>query len=243
MGALSEPALSPIISGGLKMTSTAFRPRSGQCGVVAFPRAEERARLKVISWNLLRLIGAAVEDVALLVEEHRPDLLLLQEATREMENLPNLVGGHFYREPLPRRIHGLAAWSPRHLHPPHTLHLPQSPLPMRIPRIAQLVRLGDITFANVHLSHGQVRNRLQLNYIARALDGPAAVIGDYNAWGPTILHGFRDVGPREPTHVQQNLLHFRLDRCLVRGLSCASARTLKKGKSDHRPIMLELAVV
>jgi endonuclease/exonuclease/phosphatase (EEP) superfamily protein YafD len=204
---------------------------------------DEGARLKVISWNLLRLIGAAVEDVALLIDEHQPDLLLLQEATKEMENLPNLTGGYFYREPLPRRIHGLAAWSPNHLPAPRTLHLPQSPLPMRVARIAQLVQVGDITFANVHLSHGQVRNRLQLNYIARALEGPAAVIGDYNAWGPIMLHGFRDVGPREPTHVQQNLLHFRLDRCLVRGLSCASARALKKGKSDHRPIMLELVEV
>ncbi len=199
--------------------------------------------MKVISWNLLRLIGAAVEDVALLVEEHRPDLLLLQEATKEMENLPNLVGGHFYRHPLPRRIHGLAAWSPKHLHPPKTLPLPVSPMPGRVPpRIAQLVQLSNITFANVHLSHGQVLNRLQLTRIARNMEGPAAVIGDYNAWGPTVLHGFRDVGPREATHIQQNLLRFRLDRCLVRGLTCASARTLKKGKSDHRPIMLELAV-
>ncbi len=199
--------------------------------------------MKVISWNLLRLIGAAVEDVALLVEEHRPDLLLLQEATKEMENLPNLVGGHFYRHPMPRRIHGLAAWSPKHLHPPKALPLPVSPMPGRVPpRIAQLVQLSDITFANVHLSHGQVLNRLQLTRIARNMEGPAAVIGDYNAWGPTVLHGFRDVGPREATHIQQNLLRFRLDRCLVRGLTCASARTLKKGKSDHRPIMLELAV-
>jgi hypothetical protein len=37
--------------------------------------------LKVISWNLLRLTGAGVEDVAALIEQHRPDLLLLQEAT------------------------------------------------------------------------------------------------------------------------------------------------------------------
>jgi endonuclease/exonuclease/phosphatase (EEP) superfamily protein YafD len=116
-------------------------------------------------------------------------------------------------------------------------------MPGRVPpRIAQVLRMGDITFANVHLSHGQVLNRLQLTRIARNLEGPAAVIGDYNAWGPTVLHGFRDVGPREATHIQQKLLRFRLDRCLVRGLTCASARTLKKGKSDHRPIMLELGV-
>jgi endonuclease/exonuclease/phosphatase (EEP) superfamily protein YafD len=199
--------------------------------------------VKVISWNLLRLIGAAVEDVAFLIEEHRPDLMLLQEATKEMIALPSLVGGHFYHDPLPRRIHGLAAWSPKHLPRPKAVPLPVSRMPGRVPpRIAQVLRSGDITFANVHLSHGQVLNRLQLTRIARDLEGPAAVIGDYNAWGPTVLHGFRDVGPREATHIQQNLLRFRLDRCLARGLTCASARTLKKGKSDHRPIMLELDV-
>ena len=62
--------------------------------------------LKVISWNLLRRVGAAVEDVAALVQQEKPDLLLMQEATEEMETLPRLVGGHFHWEPLPGRIHG-----------------------------------------------------------------------------------------------------------------------------------------
>ena len=31
--------------------------------------------MKVISWNLLRLEGAAVEDVAALLERERPDVL------------------------------------------------------------------------------------------------------------------------------------------------------------------------
>ena len=199
--------------------------------------------MKVISWNLLRQIGATVEDVAALVKEHRPDLLLLQEATKELEALPTFVGGHFHRVPLPDRIHGLAAWSPHPFPRPQAVPLPVSRMPGRVPpRVAQLVRMGDITFANVHLSHGQLLNRRQLVRIASRLEGPAAVIGDYNAFGPIVLHGFRDVGPREATHIQQSLLRFRLDRCLVRGLSCVSARTLKKGKSDHRPIVLDLRV-
>ncbi len=57
---------------------------------------------------------------------------------------------------------------------------------------------------------------------------------------PTLLPGFRDVGPREPTHVARNIVPVRLDRCLVRGLSCADARALERGASDHRPIALEL---
>ncbi|HTZ76719.1 MAG TPA: endonuclease/exonuclease/phosphatase family protein [Stellaceae bacterium] len=197
--------------------------------------------LKVVSWNLLRLTGAAVEDVVRLIERERPDLLLMQEATKEMERLPSLAGGHFHWEPLPKRIHGLAAWSPFPLPPPVVLPLPISRMPGRLPRrIAQLLRIGDVTFANVHLSHGQLLNRRQLLRIARSLEGPAAVIGDYNAVGPTLLPGFKDVGPKEPTHVARNIVPVRLDRCLVRGLSAAGARALERGASDHRPIAIEL---
>ena len=199
--------------------------------------------MKVVSWNLLRRVGAAAEDVAALVREQRPDLLLMQEATKEIERLPSLVGGHFYREPMPDRIHGLAAWSPHSLPKPRTLPLPVSRMPGSVPpRIAQIIRIGDITFANVHLSHGQLLNRLQLLRIARSLEGPAAVIGDYNAFGPTALHGFRDVGPRQATHIQRNVLRFRLDRCMVRGVHCSRAHVLHEGPSDHRPIVVELAV-
>jgi endonuclease/exonuclease/phosphatase family metal-dependent hydrolase len=199
--------------------------------------------LKVISWNLLRLTGAGVHDVAKLVEGEEPDLLLMQEATKEMERLPDFVGGHFHREPLPTRIHGLAAWSPHPLPPPVVFPLPVSRMPGRVPpRIAQILRLGDVTFANVHLSHGQLLNRWQLVRVAEALEGPAAVIGDYNAVGPTVIPGFKDVGPREATHKAGDLVRVRLDRCLVRLLKCTKAKALEKGPSDHRPIALELTL-
>jgi len=198
--------------------------------------------LKIISWNLLRLIGAAVEDVAALIASERPDLLLMQEATSEMARLPDLVGGDFRRVPLPGRIHGLAAWSAEPLPKIRVLPLPASRMPGRLPRrIAQCLNVAGVNFANVHLSHGQLLNRWQLLHIAAKLRGPAAIIGDYNAVGPTVLPGFRDVGPREPTHMAQNVVPFRLDRCLVRGLDCSASRTLDRGRSDHRPIALALA--
>jgi endonuclease/exonuclease/phosphatase (EEP) superfamily protein YafD len=225
---------------------TLQKPTNGR-HLFAGERQEESAgvrrsgTLKVISWNLLRLTGAAVEDVAALVERQRPDLLLMQEATASLHALPSLVGGSFHHAPLPRRIHGLAAWSPRKLSPPSTLALPVSRMPGRVPpRVAQIVQLGGISFANVHLSHGQILNRRQLVCIARALEGAAAVVGDYNAVGPVLLPGFRDVGPRHPTHVMSNVLPFRLDRCLVRGVLCAEAHVLARGPSDHHPILIEL---
>nr|MDQ2705886.1 endonuclease/exonuclease/phosphatase family protein [Pseudomonadota bacterium] len=144
--------------------------------------------MKVVSWNLLRLTGAAVGDVAKLIDIQKPDLLLMQEATQNMEGLPGLVGGHFYRLSWLGRIHGLAVWSPTHFPRPVALSLPASRLPGRLPRRrAQIIQMGEITFANVHLSHGQLLNRRQLARIAAALQGkPSAIIGDYNAVGPVF---------------------------------------------------------
>jgi endonuclease/exonuclease/phosphatase family metal-dependent hydrolase len=196
--------------------------------------------VKIVSWNVLRLTGAAAEDVAVLVERHRPDLVLLQEATEELADLPAFVGGSLYREPMERRIYGLAVWSPHALPKPRAFRLPASQVPGRVPpRIAQVANLGGIHFANVHLSHGQFLNRLQLFRIANALDGPAAIIGDYNAVGPIPLPGFKDVGPRQRTHS----LSFRLDRCMARGLGCAHPKVLARGPSDHHPILLDLQVM
>lgn len=198
--------------------------------------------MKVISWNLLRLTGAAARDVAALLEREKPDLLLMQEATEHMDLLPSLAGGNYHRLPWPGRIHGLAAWSRYRLAAPHVLSLPASRLPGRLPRRrAQIVQVGDITFANVHLSHGQLLNRRQLMRIAAALRGrPSAIVGDYNAVGPVLIPGFDDVGPREPTHFASNVVPFRLDRCLTHGLSCRAADALAFGPSDHRPIRLDL---
>jgi len=200
--------------------------------------------LKVISWNVLRLTGAAAADVAELVERHRPDLLLLQEATHDISALPSLVGGTYFQEPLEGRIYGLAMWSPHALPHPRALRLPVSQVPGRVPpRLAQITTLGGIGFANVHLSHGQFLNRWQLFRIASALNGPSAIIGDYNALGPIPLPGFKDIGPRQPTHSPANILSFRLDRCMARGLRCAQRRVLARGPSDHHPISLELNAV
>ncbi len=196
---------------------------------------------KLISWNLLRLTGASLDDVVRLIEREDPDLLLMQEATREMDGLIKRLGGQYQRNLMPGRVHGLAVWSP--------VPLPKVPvvLPLQagamFHRVCQIVDLGSITIANVHLSHGQILNRRQLRRIARVLPYRAAVVGDYNLIGPTLLPGFRDVGPREPTHVAGDVVPLRIDRCLIRGVACLEARTLLREASDHRPIVVSLGAI
>ena len=194
---------------------------------MAFPTNSSPDGLRVVSWNLLRRVGAGVEDVARLVKSHHPDLLLLQECTEDIVSLPSLVGGHFFRHPMQSRIYGL----------------PASILPGRVPpRLAQIIQFGGITFANVHLSHGQFLNRFQLRHIIEQMEGPAAIIGDFNAVGPVGLSGFSDIGPRARTHRAGNIIALRLDRCIARGLVCRASEVLDKGRSDHHPMVLDMAV-
>jgi endonuclease/exonuclease/phosphatase (EEP) superfamily protein YafD len=81
-----------------------------------------------------------------------------------------------------------------------------------------------------------------MRVLARALPLRAAVMGDYNLVGPALLPGFRDVGPREHTHIAGDVVPLRIDRCLVRGVACLEARALLREASDHRPIVVRLDV-
>ncbi len=196
--------------------------------------------MRIVSWNLLRRTGASIEDVIRLIESERPDLLLMQEATREIDLLPSRLSGHYSRSPLPGRIHGVACWSPRpFLSPPLVWPLQPGAL---VRRVCQVIDCGAFAVANVHLSHGQMLNRRQLRMIAKRLPARGAVLGDYNLVGPALLPGFRDVGPREATHRMADMVGVRLDRCLVRGLECRHAAVLPHRSSDHHPIPVELRV-
>jgi len=195
--------------------------------------------MKIISWNLLHREGAAVADVARLIEQQRPDALLMQEVTTAFEGLPRLVGGFYAQTPLPGRRHGLAIWTRAPTAKPASVFpLPSGAL---VHRICQILDLGSFSVANVHLSQGQLLNRRQLRAVVSHLPLHAAVLGDYNLVGPHMVPGFRDVGPRHPTHRMSDLVPLRLDRCLIRGLVCLKADVLERGTSDHRPIMVELA--
>ena len=208
--------------------------------VATTPQGSERRSTTVLSWNLLHGNGAGVVDLARLVRIFAPDVMLMQEATGEIDRLPELLGGDYARAPLPGRRHGVACWSREPFSvPPLALALPSGAF---VHRVCQIVQTDVFALANVHLSHGQVLNRRQLRVIAAALPSCAAVLGDFNLVGPVLLPHFRDVGPRQATHRMGDLVPLRIDRCLVRGLVCEEAFRLPRAGSDHHPILVRLRV-
>ena len=133
--------------------------------------------MKVISWNLWHRRGAVLAHLAALIEAEHPDLLLMQEAKPNLSELTDVVGGHFHFLELPKRVYGLGAWTPHDIPKPDCIELPSSRLPGRVPpRLAQLLHVRGIGFANVHLSHGQVLNGRQVRVAAGRLGGRAAMV-------------------------------------------------------------------
>ncbi len=197
------------------------------------------ADFKILSWNLLHSVGAGLDEVIALLRAESPDLLLMQEATAIIDILPSRVGGFYERIALPGRLHGLAAWSLAPLHGPAKNLALQRGVVVR--RVCQILDFGGFSVANVHLSHGQMLNRLQLRRIAKTLPPQAAILGDCNMVGAPLLPGFRDVGGRQATHKMKGVVPLRLDRCLIRGMTCLSAKNLDRGASDHRPLVVVLS--
>jgi endonuclease/exonuclease/phosphatase (EEP) superfamily protein YafD len=197
--------------------------------------------VNIISWNLWHTRGAGPEQLAALIATHKPDLLLMQEATAIIDVLPKLCPGHYARITLPGRHHGLAAWSSAPWASPAISLKLQRGLVFR--RVAQILSPPGLTIANVHLSHGQWLNRFQLRQIAAALPGPAAILGDCNMVGAPNLPGYTDSGPRRATHKSARLIPLRLDRCFTKNLLCTEAEVLDYGLSDHKPIKVSLAAL
>jgi len=196
--------------------------------------------MKIISWNLLHRSGATIDEIIQLIHRENPDLLLMQETTDQIDSLPKRIGGHYLRDPHPGRHHGLASWSQKPFVESAALLKLQTGVIFN--RICQIVEIDDFVVANVHLSHGQLLNRLQLARICKLLPPRSAVLGDCNLIGPPLLPDFDDVGPRQGTLMIDGIASLRLDRCFVRGLNCEKSEALVRGSSDHQPIAVRLSL-
>ena len=199
-------------------------------------------RLRVLSWNVLRRCGATPGEVAAWVHAEAVDLVLLQEADDTFRSLSALLGGEYQGRAFDGGPDGLGAWSRAGLQDVRWLDLemPDNGPKMRRKRRAMVITANGTKVANVHLSHGQMLARRQFAQAAGAIGEQGAVVGDYNMVGPVWVDGWMDAGPSTWTHLAKGLVPLRLDRCLVRGMQCDAPRALRRGSSDHRPIVFDL---
>ena len=157
-----------------------------------------------------------------------------------MDGLTEHVGGQYLRTPMPGRIHGLAVWSP---------------VPLRARPLVRALPSGAM-FDRVCQDRGRIRtdHRCERASLARTAAQPAttaerregAAISRRRRRGlqpdqsgaPARLSRCRL--PRKSTHVAGDVVPLRIDRCLVRGVTCLGASALLREASDHRPIMVTL---
>jgi hypothetical protein len=193
---------------------------------------------------LLRLEGAAVHDVAALLERERPDVLLMQKSPSTWTCCRRRCPATITACPGP------AASTARGLEPhnfatPHILPLPASRCPGRLPqRRSQIVQVGR---HHLRQRPSQPRPAAQPPPAAAHRRRPARqAVGDHRRLQRGRSQpdpGFADVGPREVTHFGGDVVPFRLDRCLAHclGLHASPARSIS-APSDHKPIVLDLQV-
>lgn len=202
----------------------------------------ENFSFRILTWNLLHKDGASLEEIQYLLDYTQADILLMQEARSFTANLLKEKEGMFHRLALKYYRHGTACWSRfPFIDSPYQQPLPSGSL---VQRHAQILNFSldhkVLSLANVHLSHRQWLNRKQLRATGQKLGKHAAIIGDFNMVGPSLLKEFQDTGPYQATHKMLNFLPLRLDRCLIKGLIKEEAKIFPRFGSDHHPILLKL---
>jgi endonuclease/exonuclease/phosphatase family metal-dependent hydrolase len=183
--------------------------------------------VKLLSYNIHKGVGGrdrvySLERICRVIEEERPDLICLQEVTR------NARRTHYHDQPrlLAKHFNARAACFQLNVHyrnggygnlllsrwPLHLRHHVSLRLGRRKPRGAQLVVVetpeGPLHLTNWHLGlaekerHWQVKHLLHHPLFRASLHLPTLIVGDYNDWrntlarGPFAEHAFEQVtGP------------------------------------------------
>lgn len=107
--------------GSLIQPPALLRPAWGREGTAA-----TGSGTRLLSCNLLHGSGAETDDVARLVEKHKPDVVLMQEAGTRLDTLQQRLGGHYARRQMGHREHGPAVWSSHQLEDLETIALPRA---------------------------------------------------------------------------------------------------------------------
>jgi endonuclease/exonuclease/phosphatase family metal-dependent hydrolase len=225
------------------------------------PKERERAALRVATYNMRRGLGMDsvlnLERTAGVIRATGAAFIALQELDRNMERsgridqpslLAELTGLHVGFWPTLKRRRGEYGIGVAAVEPVEATFRRLPRAGSEEPRGAFAARFRGVGIVAAHLSTdpaarpGQIRALIDM---ARELDGPAVLMGDFNMprheLGPFISAGY------EPGDQHRTLISAtgsQIDYILSgRGVTATSSWTLPSGASDHVPLVADLAVV
>lgn len=207
----------------------------------------------------LRFDNSTPQAVFALVARESPDVLALNEVSATWrERLPRLFETYPFRLvcDAPNRIGGVAILS-RH---PWANGSGEPRCRERGAFAVASVALGgaSVKIAALHLGwpwpHGQAWQAGRLQSEFADLDGPAILVGDFNAapWSATASRvreagGLQSVPGLGSTWLHRSLprtllpLGLPIDQAMTKGVAVHGARTLAPAGSDHLPVLLEFS--
>ena len=217
--------------------------------------------IKVASYNLLK--NTATPELGALVAENDLDILCLQEVASE--GLPTQIGDLVLADATKSNRLGLAIFYRKSRFTAHetksfalkkSLHdLVLSPAHERLiaTRMTDAVTGRDIVVASFHAAPLTATNSLrrnQINAAHEALKGlgenlPHLMVGDFNY--PLFQNGLTTKLGKSGydltlsdrvTYTRYKVFRGHFDFATSAGMKISSVRTLKRGKSDHLPIIV-----
>jgi exodeoxyribonuclease III len=156
--------------------------------------------MRVITWNVNSL-KVRMPRVLELIEQHRPDVLCLQETKSNPNAFPELelqAAGYESVDASGGRWAGVAILARRNGSPeltdPH-LGLPDDPVPEEARWIEATA--GDIRFASVYVPNGRTLDSPEYPRKLAFLEAMARRIADLQAQGPLIVCGDMNIAPAD----------------------------------------------
>ncbi|KIT15115.1 endonuclease/exonuclease/phosphatase family protein [Jannaschia aquimarina] len=215
--------------------------------------------MRIVSWNVRKAVGLDwrrdPDRVLHVLEELRPDIVLLQEADKRLGRRPAALppakverAGFHVVDAAPGPSlgwHGNAILS-RGMLRPKTLRTLD--LPGLEPRGAIFVEVGDIWLCGTHLGLRRRDRKAQIRMLMDASPERCVIGGDLNEWSrdPAVLgigDPWRMVIPGPSFHAARPRLP--LDRFISRGVRLTGARVVPPasalGASDHLPVIAEIS--
>lgn len=217
--------------------------------------------MKVISYNLQK--HRAAGELAVLVHEHDPDILCLQEC--DVPALPERIDGLMLADATQGNRLGIALYyreSAYRVQGIRMLGLKKS-LHDRIAKPAHERVLGvrlhdiddgrDVIVASFHAAPLTALNSLRRHQIRAALDElaslgeglPQLMVGDYNYpvfkenLGQAVRdHGYALTMSDDHTYTRYRVFRGHYDFATSQGFDIERITTLPQGASDHRPILV-----